>query len=393
MAGSSASNTLINIGNPMKVIAKMAAIHLSNNLVMANLVHRHPTSEFHKKGDEITIPKPTRYTVDDGPDISSQLQDTAQKSTTLKLSKHKVIGLEFGAKELALTPDDFLRDVLDDPIIKLANQVDSDILALYSDTNYTSGTAGTAPSSLNDLINVGTKMNKLSVPVPRRSMVLGPNSYGEVAKGMKGLFLPNYVGDVVKNAQLGMTAGFQVFMDQNVKNHTAGGAVNYVVDEPSGMAEGDIGMDMDTGSGTPVAGDVYTVSGCYAVNPVSYEVTDELMEFTVTGWNGSTLSFSPAVHSTGAYKNVDSLPADGGTITFKASHEANLAFNKNAFAFATAPFGDMDGFHNQSSYTKNGVTVTITTDGDIKTFRTVKRLDILYGTKTLYNDLAIRVLG
>ena len=92
-------------------------------------------------------------------------------------------------------------------------------------------------------------------------------------------------------------------------------------------------------------GDVFTISGVYAVNPQTRESTGSLQQFTVTaaatGSSTATLSISPALYSASqALATVSALPAAGATVTMLGSatgqYAQNLVYHKDAITFATA---------------------------------------------------------
>ena len=71
---------------------------------------------------------------------------------------------------------------------------------------------------------------------------------------------------------------------------------------------------------------------------------------------------------------------------------ANLMFQKNAFGFVTRPLEVARG---ADSYVTNynGLSVRVTMDYNIATKKQTLSIDTLYGFKTLYPELAVRVVG
>jgi hypothetical protein len=157
------------------------------------------------------------------------------------------------------------------------------------------------------------------------------------------------------------------------------------------------------------AGDVITFAGVYAVNPVPGEGTSGktvmpyLQQFTVTadassnGSGAATLTISPAIITTGPYQTVDAAPADDATITVlgtaSTAYPQNLGFHKNAFALVTVPLEMPDGAAFKARESHNGLSVRCVKDYDIDTDDDIIRLDILYGIKAIYPDLATRLWG
>ncbi len=400
MAGATSTISLINKDNPMKDIASMAIIHVVNNMVMGNLVNRQMSPSFIKKGDEMTIKLPTRYTVTkNNLDLSAAKQDADQKSTTMSLDKTASVGVEFGVKDLSLTPEEFIREILHDPMIKIANEVDADLCALHKDLYYAAGPAGSSTLGFDDFVDARTHMQRYAMPAHDRRCVMGEKGYGNAAKNMKGLFLPSYTDDVVRKAQLGMTSGFSVFEDQNINTHTPGNTDQAWLVDDAGLAEGDTVIGVDTGAGTPAAGDIFTIADVNGVNPVSYADKGELMQFVVASYAAGDITFSPAIRTTGAYQNcVINSPStnlaslDDNAVTFVAAHEANMCFTKNTFLLASAPLKELASLE-MDTVSYKGVSMSFTRGGNIETLNELKRFDILYDVKTLYADHGCKLLG
>ena len=81
-------------------------------------------------------------------------------------------------------------------------------------------------------------------------------------------------------------------------------------------------------------------------------------------------------------------------MTIAASHTANLAFLPQAFAFVTRPLLNPDGQGVASYVTSyNGISLRVTKGYDQKYKRSTYSMDVLYGYKTVYPELAVRVMG
>ena len=84
--------------------------------------------------------------------------------------------------------------------------------------------------------------------------------------------------------------------------------------------------------------------------------------------------------------------ADDAAVTFIASHTANMAFHRDAFALVTAPLDD-GGLGNVMSIQDpvTGLVLRLEQRRDYK--QTTWEFDILYGVKTVRPELAARILG
>src|SRR3954468_5129952 len=144
------SNSILTID----VIAKEALRILENNLVMAKLVHRAHESEFgnamngFEAGDTISIRRPTDFTVRDG--AVAVNQDIVEGKTTLTVDKQKGVDFGFTSKELTLNIGELSERIIKPAMVQLANQVDSDVMALYKQVPNWVGTAGNTVDSFAD---------------------------------------------------------------------------------------------------------------------------------------------------------------------------------------------------------------------------------------------------
>ena len=69
----------------------------------------------------------------------------------------------------------------------------------------------------------------------------------------------------------------------------------------------------------------------------------------------------------------------------------NLGFHKNAFALVTCPLEMPDGAPWKSRESHNGLSIRVVKDYDIATDDEIIRMDVLYGWKAIYPDLACRL--
>ena len=97
-----------------------------------------------------------------------------------------------------------------------------------------------------------------------------------------------------------------------------------------------------------------------------------------------------------AVMRATGLPAlaDDAEVTVVGSHTANLAFHPMAFAYVTRPLANPDGQGVMSYVTSfNGISLRVTKGYDQQYKRSTYSMDVLYGFKTVYPELAVRALG
>lgn len=128
-------------------------------------------------------------------------------------------------------------------------------------------------------------------------------------------------------------------------------------------------------SGTLAKGSIITI----ADTPGVYVVTADCTASS----NSITIPIYPALKANVSSKEV----------TIKASHIANLAFHRNAFALVTRPLQAPLGAGRAEVINYNGLSVRAVYDYDINSKKDIISLDILCGVKTLTPELAVRFCG
>jgi hypothetical protein len=360
------------------IIAKEAIMVLENNLVLGNLVHKDYSEEFESGvGDTITVRKPATFEAKEFTgDI--EIQTATEGSTTVKLDKHLDVSFEVTTKELSLNIKDFSEQVMQPAMSAFAQKIDGYLAGLYKDVPYVSGTAGTTPSTAADVANAGLVLNVNKCPRTMRNVVVDPyaqaklivlDSFMEVDKAG--------TSEALREANLGRLLGFDTYMDQNINKHTAGtlsagaGKVYVKGTVAAGALTGT--FDSTALTGTLKIGDVFKVGNN------TYTVTKD----ATAASNEIAVEFYPA--SAGF--------ADDAEVTLIASHTANLAFHKNAFALVSRPLALPMGSSNANYVSYDGLGLRVVQSYDINKKKDVISLDMLCGVKTLTPELACRLLG
>jgi hypothetical protein len=200
-------------------------------------------------------------------------------------------------------------------------------------------------------------------------------------------------------------------MDQNIKNHTTGihttsatPLINAAAPVTGAAAFSTDGWQ--SGVSTLTAGDIFTVAAVNQVNSMSGISTGNLRNWvvrtdtTASGVNMATLPIAPTIiyGATNAYSNVDALPVDGDAMTVvgteSTAYPQNLIFHPNAFCLVTLPIEMPANVWGARETDKDaGMSIRIVKQYDIDADEEIIRMDILYGTKTLYPEFAVRLWG
>lgn len=402
------------------IFAKEATAILNNELVMAKQVYRGLESDFgnsingYEPGDTISMRKPTDFTVRDGATASNQ--DVVEGKVALTVDKQKGVDFSFTSKELTLNIKDLSERVIKPAMVQLANQVDRDLSALYSSVPNWVGTPGQTINSFADFARGPERLDELAVP-QGRSAVLSPSDNWGLVGSQTNLYIQGAANSAYRKGSLGEIAGVDTMMSQNVQTHTVGahGGTPLVAGANQTSAYTDVkdtnqqalltdGWTVST-TGLLKAGDVITIAGVNAVNPVTKAnlgiprqftlVSDVNTDATVGG--PATLTISPAIITSGAFQNCSAAPADNAAITVlgtaSTGYRQNMVFNRNAFALAMVPLILPQGAVNAARESHEGTSVRVIPYYTGGTDVSAWRLDILYGVKTLDPRLATRLSG
>ena len=389
------------------LIAKQGLRLLRNNMVAGNLVYREFKNEFidEKTGGTVTVRKPVKFTVSNGATRANQ--DVTETSTTIAVNIRRHVSWKFATQDLTLSVEDYTKRYIQPAMAVLADDVDRSLLALADDVHNSVGTPGTTPNAFSILGDAATKLDDEAVPPSDRNTVLSSAANWAMADALKGLLNASMSEQFVRKGMLGRIANSDVYQSQNVQRLTVGprGGTPLV----NGASQTGTSLITDgwtaAAAARVVEGDVFTIANVYAVNPVNGVSTGVLRQFVVAagstlasdGSGNLTLTIYPAITTSTGYKTVDAGPADNAALTFRGTastaYPQNIMFHRDAFALVTVPLSLPDGAAFKSRSTHDGLSVRVVKDYDIDSDDDIIRLDILYGVKTLYPELACRIWG
>lgn len=397
------------------IIAKEGLFQLKNNLVMGNLVHRDYTKEYTKVGSTISVRKPVKFKATNGATRSNQ--DVLEGTVPIVMDQRKHVSWKFSTQDLTLTVEDYSERYIKPAMIALAQQVETSLTNLYTSVPNWVGTAGTTPSTFLALGAARQRLVENMAPMgDMLYAVMDPAAALQIANDMKQQFQPAKQLTAMERVKIGRYAGFETYEAQSIVNHTNGarggtpllnGADQHSNATPQANSQ-TITIDGASISitGWAKAGDVVTIAGCFAVNGNTKQAYTYLRQFTVlsdANSNGSgvvTLTISPAIVSdtSSPYQNVSAAPADNAAValasgTAATAYPQNLCFHKNAFALVMSDLEMPDGAAFKARESADNLSVRVVKDYDIDNDEDIIRMDILYGVKTIYPELAVRLTG
>ena len=429
------ANTVLN----PSIIASTAVRILENELVMASRVYRGYEEEFDRKingyeiGDTIAIRKPAQFRVRQT--AVADLNDVTEGSIKLVVSNQKGVDFAFSSKDLTLKIEDLSERVIRPAMVRLANEIDKDVMAeYYRIPNWVGQPAvgADAPISSFAMFARGAeRLDQMACPQDMRSAVLAPDSYWALATSQTGLFLNSIGTQAYRQGEIGEIGGVATYMSQNVPTYlgttanddaatvTGAQSTTYAAVATETLAANDAvpgSMNLVTGgwgaTDTIKAGTVFTigtgVTAVLAVNPITKAILPFQQMFTVLAdvtavASAATLRITPPIIPlTGATADqawVTTNIAAGAGATIQVvggdslSYRQNLMFHKNAFALVVVPMVKPAGAVEVARESYKGISARLIPyyDGlnDISNYR----LDVLYGVKTIDNRLAVRMSG
>ena len=413
------ANTLLT----SSVIQKEALMILENELTFTKNVNREYDDKFGvagaKIGATINARKPPRYVGRSGQALS--VEASTENYVPITLDTQFGVDISFSSTDLTLSIDEFSDRFLKPAMATIANKVDYDGLQLYKDvfryvnagataTSYgTSGTLNggsvTQAQVQAQVLTAGAILTESGVPIEARGLVLDPLSQVSVASNLTNLYNPNLkISSIFEKGSMGSnTLGFDWASDANVASFVpmAAGSVTALTAAP---ASGAVTIAVTSTAGTVPRGTVLTIAGVYAINPQNRQSTGRLAQFVVTADTAvtttGTLPIYPAYIPSGQFATCAGVP--GATATIVATiagavggvgSSQNLAFHKNAFTLATADLLLPGGVDMAERANYKGVSMRMVRQYDINSDMFPVRFDVLYGWKTIYPELAVRVGG
>jgi hypothetical protein len=343
-----------------------------------------------KIGDSLKIRLPNQYTVRSGATLSTQ--DTTESSVTLQVATQKGVDLNFTSVDLTLSLDDFSKRILDPAMAVLAANVEADALNMYKDIYQSTWNGGSA-ATYNLALDTRTILQRSLAPSNDRTALMDPRSMADVVKDTKTLFNDSTsISKQFKEGYMGRAAGFDWMENTMLPAHTRSAAVSYLI---QGGSQTGSTLAVDTGTGAPSQGDVFTIANVFSVHPETKVSTGVLQQFVVgSGATTTSWPITPAIVTSGATQNVNAGPADNAAITFLGTASTavgtSLLFQKEAFAFATADLTMPKGVDFSAREVLDGISMRIVRQYDITNDKFPCRLDILYGYKTIRPQLAAR---
>ena len=378
------TNTL---GSVLPLIFAGGLKALRRNAVMPSLVNSDWGTDVKQKGDTIRVPLPSSISVTDvvPAAIAPDSGNIAPAVALIPLSYWKEAAFTLTEKELAQIVTGIVPIQVSAAVEAISGFINATLLGLYTNVYGYVGTAGTTPFATD--VTAATQARKVLgiqlAPTNNRRLVIDP------AAEANALALPAFYGalntgttDVIKEGYIGRKFGMDWHMDQQVLTQVAG-AFTGTVTANGAQAAGSTSVSIATAAASsfaPNVGDIISFSG-------------DAQTYVVSA--GAALGASGAGPFVIAPAKVVAL-VGGEVVTMRASHLVNMAFHRDAFAFASRPLMSEDLTANADEEFSvpdpvSGVTMRLTYRKEYH--RTRLAFDVLFGVGCIRPQLACRIAG
>lgn len=430
---------------PVEIAKESLAILHTNNVFIKGIDKQY-SKEFAvsggKIGSTINIREPNRGTIRKGAVMKAQ--SVVETYVPLTLTTQWGTDVSFSTSELTLSLDDFSKRILQPRIARLASQMDLDgmqgmvtgtyeagdgmtpsirpVYNVVGTPGTTPGTGGGAATGLAQYnapivyLNAGMMLDNFACPRDdNRRVVFNPAANASSVSGLSGLFQDqSKIAEQYRKGVLGHALGFEFAMDQNVYSLTTG-TRNGSFTLQAALVDGTATAVLQTGTGTIVAGDKFTVEGVYSVNPETQQSTGQLQQFVVTAaitaagtadtvaiaptpiLAGSTVANATVTTATGAFNGSSTGGAASSPVTFVGAASTitpcNLAYHRDAFTLGTADLEMPGGVDFAARENFEGISMRIIRAYDIGNDQLPCRVDIIGGFAALRRELATIIAG
>lgn len=352
-----------------------------------------------KIGDTLKIRLPNKFPVRTGPTLSAV--DVVESSVDLKVQTQKGVDLNFTSVDLTLNLDDFSERIIEPAMSTLAANIEADAMSMYKDVPNSIWNMGAGSSFAQILAGRKMLVDNLA-PLSGRTCNLNSQDNLDNVNDLKGLFNDQTViGKQNREGFMGRTAGFDFMENTLWPSHTRGAANGAYTTNTTALTVGQNTMTVATGTGTLNKGDVFTIAGIKRAHPETKLSTNVDQQFVATAdyaGGAGVVSFYPPIYATGTTDGRTNVVAASTSATAAVtvlgaagSTGVSMAYQKGAFAFATADMQMPKGVDFAAREVFDGISMRIVRQYDITGDKFPCRLDVLYGYKTLRPELAARL--
>ena len=349
-----------------EVVANEALMCLTNNLVMADLVHRDYADEFVSVGDTISIRKPAKFVAKNFTG-TTEPQDITEGSVSVKLDRFRDVTVAVTSKEMTLDIEDFSAQVVQPAMQAIAQAIDQDLLAVATEKAGYSREGTKEAKDLADIAAMAKQLDMAKAPVQNRSLVLHPEHKYRYAL-TENLSNVSYAGDneTLRDALLGKVYTLDTYMDQNAPDSAAAepGTTKTCIISAS---KGDEDVLVAEADSPIVVGDGFIYDGYFYRFQMGGQGLLELDHPFMSDAQDVPVTIINQPHS--------------------------LAFHRNAIALVSRNLALPMGAANAAYASAGGLGVRVVYDYDSATKTDKISFDVIYGIQALEPELICKLKG
>jgi hypothetical protein len=378
------ANTITNVVPQLLAQGLMA---LRENAIMPRLVNRDYQNLAAQKGNVINVPIPSAISARDvtAGVTTATNQDVSPTTAAVTLDFWKEASFHLSDNDMVSVMEGHIPMQASEAIKSLGNAIDQYILGKHTRFFGAVGTAGTTPfnGSLTVASDARTLLNRQLAPLTDRYAVVDPSAEGNLLLNTQVLQFDQRgdQGGIIAGS-IGRKLGFDWHMDQNITTYTPGTAwITGWTFDGSNAAGTATAAVVFTNSGTVKIGDIFTLTA----GGLGYVVTAAATAVTSSTMN---LSFYPPLRT---------AVATGASLVIGAAATAytvNLAFHRDAFAWASRPLADVQGLGNLMQSAVDPITgIALRLEVSRQYKQTTFSFDVLGGANVVRPELGVKVKG
>ena len=380
------ANTLTNV---LPSLLAQGVLALRQQAVMPRLVNRSYESLAASEGNVVNIPIPSSISqraVTPSITMNSNV-DSSPTAAVVTLDYWYEAPFQLSDSDYVSASSRFVPMQASEAVKALANGVDTYMLGKHTGIFGAAGTAGTAPfnGSLTAAAGAMKRLDRQLAPPDDRRAMIDPTARENFVLNTAILQVDQRGNDegLIKGT-IGTKLGFDWYMDQNIASYTPGTAwASGNIASTVGGAVGDTTLNIinATASGQIKVGDIF-----------SFTADTSSHQYVVTVTN--TISATVQVAIT-FYPGLKTTVATGATlIVVSIPYTVNLAFHRDAFAWASRPLTNVGGGGNvfqAPTDPVSGLALRLELSRQYK--QDTFSYDILGGGNLVRKELACKIMG
>jgi hypothetical protein len=358
-----------------------------------------------KAGPTIGIRKPALGSIRTSWGMDST--DITESSVNLTIDQIVGVDLNFSDADMALTIEEFSERYIAPNALQMASYID------YTVGNYIKNnvfntqavdTLGTAPNALKYFMGARQKIFENLAPMDEPlNVIISPRTEALIVPALAGQYNPqNNISEMYLKGQMSKALNMDWYTSQTLPAHTHGTCTTGTTPQVTGWNGSTLTIDDMTNNGTLTAGDVITVSTCYAVNFETKQTYASLQDFVVTSTTTAsgtniTVSVSPTPVLTGPNQNISATPVSGGVTlrqtTASQIVQNDLVLHPKAIALAFADLELPNNMEMASRVSADGVSIRFLRGYDIANARYLSRMDCFFGMVAQRPEWAAKIIS